>query len=93
MVTKLFDDEEGRNWFKSVMHEETVTVTFEKKEGTERVMRCTLNENKIPGEKMPSGESKKQKNDEVQPVFDLDVGEWRSFRWDSVKKIEFTLGE
>lgn len=93
MQNNVFDDKKGKEWLKSVLHNETVTITFEKKDGTERVLKCTLNESKIPSEKMPSGESTKQKNEDVQPVFDLDVGEWRSFRWNSVKKIEFSLGE
>jgi hypothetical protein len=41
------------------------------------------------------GESKKERkvNEDVMPVFDMEVGHWKSFRWDSVKSIMITLGE
>ena len=39
------------------------------------------------------GVEKKEKkvNDEVMPVYDLDAKSWRSFRWDSIKQVRFTL--
>ena len=70
------------------LREGVVVVYFEKSDGTEREMKCTLNEDMIPVDKQPKGTGK-NKSDIVQPVFDLDVGEWRSFRWSSVKKYEF----
>jgi len=33
----------------------------------------------------------KKVNEEVIPVYDLDAKGWRSFRWDSVKQVRFTL--
>jgi hypothetical protein len=53
-------------------------------------MWCTLSESKIPSEFAPKG-SEKTKSDEVLPVFDIENDGWRSFRWDSIKKIEFSL--
>lgn len=67
-----------------------IFVTFTKSNGDERVMRCTTNEFEIPLEKLPKGTGPKH-TDEVQRVFDLDVQEWRSFRWDSVTLV--TLGD
>jgi hypothetical protein len=60
-------------------------VTFTKKDGNDRVMRCTLLESMIPSDKAPKGTG--SVNDAVVPVFDLDLGEWRSFRIDSVKEV------
>lgn len=71
------------------MHE--TTVVFTKKDGTERKLLCTLAENKIPSEKTPKN-SGKVKSDEAIAVFDLEKQDWRSFRWDSVKQINFDLG-
>ncbi len=48
-------------------------VTFMKKDGTERKMRCMM--------EPPTGPIK---NPDVVPVMDLDKGAWRSFRIDSV---------
>jgi hypothetical protein len=53
-------------------------------------MQCTLSESKIPSEFAPKG-SEKAKSDEVLPVFDVENDGWRSFRWDSITKIEFSL--
>ncbi|SVB93785.1 uncharacterized protein METZ01_LOCUS246639 [marine metagenome] len=59
-------------------------ITFTKVNGEERVMDCTLQEHFIP----QTEESNRKKNEEVLPVFDINKGEWRSFRLDSVTNIE-----
>lgn len=69
-----------------------VNVTFTKKDGTERKMICTLQEDRIPpvflnGTEQFEYKTRKQ-NLDVIPVFDLDIQEWRSFRVDSVKKFK-----
>ena len=84
------DSKEGREWLTSLLREQEVTISFTKKDGTERKMLCTLAENKIPNEKMPKN-SGKSKSDDALAVFDIEKNEWRSFRWDSVTKIEFDL--
>lgn len=66
-----------------------VQVTFEKSDGTERIMRCTLSESKIPEQSKPKNTGKKS-NDQVLPVFDLDKNAWRSFRLNSVKYFQLT---
>lgn len=63
-------------------------VTFEKADGTERTMRCTLMESFLPKAKKPAKKTK-EPNEEVVSAFDLDKGEWRSFRLDSVKNITY----
>lgn len=64
-----------------------VVVTFIKVDGSERVMRCTLNETLIPFDAVPSGDTPRMKRDEVRPVYDLDAAGWRSFRWDSITEV------
>jgi hypothetical protein len=86
------DTPEGREWLRGLLRDEKVTITFTKKDETERVMVCTLKEEKIPSEKSPKNTGKSQ-SDEALAVFDLEKQDWRSFRFDSVKNIEFTLGE
>ena len=83
---------EGREWLRGLLRNEEVTITFTKKDGTEREMYCTLKSDNIPSEKAPKNSGKAQ-SDESIAVFDLDKEEWRSFRWDSVRKIEFTMGD
>ena len=68
-----------------------VTVVFEKKDGTERSMRCTLSDLYVPQvlSEYDGQQAKpaKQLNDSVQSVWDIDANDWRSFRLDSVKQI------
>jgi hypothetical protein len=68
--------------------ENGVNVVFTKKDGTERAMLCTLIESKIPGDKQPKTPTEVASTaGQAVRVFDIDKGEWRSFRWDSVKTV------
>lgn len=63
-------------------------VVFEKKDGTERSMKCTLQEGVIPEATKEDPLSQKKirsLNEEVIPVWDTEKNGWRSFRVDSVK--------
>ena len=72
-----------------------VTVVFEKTDGTERTMRATLSDLYVPQVEPQmlseyDGQVPKkarQLNDNVQAVWDIDEGGWRSFRIDSVKQL------
>ena len=59
-------------------------ITFTKVNGEERVMDCSLQEHIIP----PTKAKNRKENEEVLPVFDINKGEWRSFRMDSITNIE-----
>ena len=94
MNTKEFATKEGKEWIRGLLFEREVFVTFTKKDGSERVMKCTLSENFIPQAENSSDTAKNRKtSDEALPVYDLQAEGWRSFRWDSVKQINFSLGE
>lgn len=84
-----------KKWLKSHLSAGPVTVTFTKKDGTERVMKCTTNPTYILFKEPVLVESKKEKkvNEDVMPVYDMEAGHWKSFRWDSVKQVTFTIGE
>lgn len=70
-------------------HQQGVRVTFTKKDGSERKMLCTLIEGNIPADKRPKTETTaSQTTGSAVRVFDSEVSEWRSFRWDSVTKVE-----
>ena len=59
-----------------------VNVTFNKKDGTERIMNCTLNYEHIPENKKPLNLYKGEKvlqNLNILKVFDIDKQDWRSF--------------
>jgi hypothetical protein len=92
-----------KKWLTSHLAFGPVTITFTKKDGTDRVMECTTNTNLVPlvEEKVhytntdnPIDFPKVKKvNDEVMPVYDLEAKGWRSFRWDSVKQVTLKIGE
>jgi hypothetical protein len=90
--------EEFKTWTLGLLHDENLKsglcVTFTKKDGSERKMQCTLTESRIPADKRPKGTSESENTStsgSAVRVFDTEVGEWRSFRWDSVTKVEFDL--
>jgi hypothetical protein len=82
--------EDEKNWLKSLLRDLEVTLEFEKKDGSLRRMICTLSESKIPAEKAPKNPGI-SKNTDVLAVFDVENDGWRSFRWNSIRKIEFKL--
>ena len=63
-----------------------IEVTFNKKDGTQRIMRCTLQEKFLPVKE--SSEYVKKDNPNVLAVYDIVSAGWRSFRLDSVLHVE-----
>ena len=86
-----FKTKKEKDWLLGLLRSEIVELTFTKKDGTERIMTCTLAEQKIPAENAPKG-VERAKSDEAVAVFDLENNGWRSFRWDSLTNISFTIG-
>jgi hypothetical protein len=74
----------SRKWLTKLLAEYVVEVTFTKKDGTERVMNCTLIEDYLPE---TTGVGKAASLDAVS-VYDVEVEDWRSFRWDSIKTVK-----
>lgn len=90
-MAKVFqNDEKSQKWLRDLLHTSEVSIIFTKKDGTDRKMLCTLMENVIPNDKKPKESEKIRKvSNESLAVFDVEKQDWRSFRWDSVKSIEF----
>lgn len=59
-----------------------VTVVFEKTNGEERTMQCTL-----LNEYLPETKGVRAENDNVLSVWDVENNGWRSFRVDSIKQV------
>lgn len=66
-----------------------VTITFTKKDGTSRRMRCTRSPEQIPTEHHPKTESN-ETGSNIR-AYDLDIGEWRSFIIENVTRLEYTF--
>lgn len=67
---------------------EDLRITFTKADGSDREMLCTINEAAIPADKHPKGTGRAA-SEGIQRVYDLEVGEWRSFKWSNVKRVVF----
>ena len=82
-----FSNVRTKEMIQNLLHLGEVNITFTKKDGTERLMKCTLAESLIPTDKLPKGTQTKPKTDTVQAVFDLESDGWRSFSWDAVTEV------
>lgn len=100
-----------RDWVRSLLQQQAVTVLFTKADGTDRQMRCTLNSELIPPapvktvsvtssstnnldglmESVPNKKPRQQPDPHSIRVFDLDKQQWRSFRFDRLKKVTAEL--
>ena len=86
-----FDSNQGRDWLKSILNDGVANIHFLKSDGTERVMKCTLDRKVVP--QVISEEPKKVRavSDDVLPVYDIEAQGWRSFRWNSIIKVDIKL--
>ena len=80
-----------RDWIVDVLHTNEVTVTFFKKDGTERVMKCTLNPEALPPIVIKEDKKERKIPEHSLAVFDTELREWRSFVIKSVKRISFNM--
>lgn len=78
-------------WIKGVLITHTPTITFTKKDGTERVMKCTLIPDLLPVQEIVEGKEPRKQNDAVMSVYDVEANGWRSFTIKSVKSVSFPL--
>lgn len=85
-----FNTKEFKDWLTGILRITPVEVKFTKKDGTERVMVCSLQESDIPEEYKPKGTNRVVSEESLR-VFDKEKNEWRSFRWDSIKSIKFEV--
>jgi hypothetical protein len=90
---------------RGLLQNSEVTVTFTKADGTDRDMLCTLDHSRIPvsvakpilttapvdGIVRESKKPRKEPDPHSIRVFDLEKQEWRSFRFERLKKVTATL--
>lgn len=81
-------------WLKGILKVGDAKVTFTKKDGTERIMRCTLDPKNLPPAPVTEGEVKKERkvNTDTMAVYDMEAKGWRSFTLKSIKRVELTIG-
>ena len=65
----------------------TADVTFIKKDGTKRVMKCTLQEEiAVPYEKKT--DRTREVKDHILPVWDLEANAWKSINMDTIEDVK-----
>jgi hypothetical protein len=73
------------DFLKNTLKERILEVTFTKKDGTERVMKCTLRPDLLPAQTdLEEQVQSRKSNPDVLAVWDLEAKGWRSFRHDSI---------
>lgn len=80
-------------FWKKVYDEKEVSIKFTKADGTERIMRCTLDFKKIPAKDHPKGVNIQQilkliQKNKIMHVYDLDVKGWRSVPFERVDYLD-----
>lgn len=78
-------------WLGSVLKSNVVTVTFTKKDGTERVMNCTLNPELLPPAPITEDRTERKQNKDTMAVYDTEAKGWRSFTIKSLKNIKLEI--
>jgi hypothetical protein len=93
-----------RDWVRRLLQQGPVEVQFVKSDGDLRVMKCTLSHTLIPessvkavlagpvdGIVLESRKPRKEPDVHSIRVYDLDIGEWRSFRFDRLRSVTVSL--
>lgn len=73
------------------LFENVVTVNFTKVDGSERIMKCTLNKEYLPEKievesKDLLWDDRRNMSKESLSVWDIEANGWRSFRWNGLKE-------
>jgi hypothetical protein len=80
----------NKNELSEMLRNRTLEVSFFKKDGTRRIMNCTLQEKYLPTN---DKETTKKENDSVLSVWDIDNNGWRSFRLDSITEVRIVIND
>lgn len=80
-----------RTWIIGMLKVGPMTVTFKKKDGSERVMNCTLEAEKLPPLEIKEDAKPKKENLDVVSVYDLEAQAWRSFTLKNVINIKIEI--
>ena len=91
LFVSFVDNDEQRLWLRSLLGAGSIGVVFMKKDGTERLMKCTLDPNILPKVEIKEDAKPRKESTTSMRVFDTEKNEWRSFTTRSVKHVRFAL--
>jgi hypothetical protein len=78
----------NKDTLRKELKEGVKTITFTKTDGTQRVLKCTLQESVLPQVDAAKTTTVKKQNDEALAVWDIENAGWRSFRFDSIISVQ-----
>ena len=81
-----------KEWLLQILRTKICEVIFEKADGTERTMVCTLKKDLLPKSTTETKTERKTPKD-VVPVWDIQSEGWRSFRVDRLLEFREHDGE
>ena len=84
------DNQQFKQWLTGVLRTQILTVVFTKKDGTERVMKCTLKSDVVVPYEQKT-ERKKVQNEEIVSVWDVEKSAWRSFNIRTINEVKGVL--
>jgi hypothetical protein len=78
----------NRNELRDLLKENILKVTFDKKNGDERIMTCTLKTSILPAPKKTDTEKQWKESDASLSVWDTNAKGWRAFCMDKIKSVQ-----
>lgn len=90
------DFDKSKVMLKEFLHQNVCNVVFEKVDGSLREMKCTLHPDLIPAIIHDSDKPARKtptENPDVIKVYDLEADGWRSFRYENVIDIAWSITE
>lgn len=79
-----------RDWVTGLLKTNDAVIEFTKTDGTLRKMTATLKPDVVVVTESKTGRVKKE-NTEVCSVWDTEAKGWRSFRFDRIKSVQFSI--
>ena len=92
--TENWSDKEWKTyakWLRGLLDTTVVNVTFIKKDGATRIMKCTLKPELLPEVVLNEEKIPRRQSSSTMAVYDLDADGWRSFTLTSITSIEFSI--
>lgn len=86
-----FTSNEFKGLLSSKLDSGIVRLRFRKADGTERAIACTRRDGLVIRHEPKTDRAKKTISENVCVVFDVMIGEWRSFRYDSIITVDSNL--
>ena len=86
-TTPSFSLDKSKESIQNLLRNFVAVITFTKKDGTERVMKCTLKQDiAIPHERKT--ERVKEPKDDLLPVWDIEASAWRTITVPNILTVE-----